>query len=161
MPEQQQQVVEVSKSDLDAIAKEGMVQGGGLMTALFTLIAVGMKLRRRFWHDSLEVKRDRVEVSMMELLMKERNEAQDNAREAWEKKAEDAQLIGQLKAEVSALRELNHKTNNEVQLLRLVNEKQNEEIKGLRQDMVLIRDQIRSCQNCPLRGVPHEATTHQ
>lgn len=154
--QQHQQIVEVSTKDLDAMAQQSMVQGGGIMTAVFTLIGGLMWLRRRYSHDGLEVKKDRQEGQLLEIIIKERNSAMDEAREAWAKRASDAELIGKLSAQVEALNELNHKTNNEVSLLRILNEKQNTEIANLRSDFRAMKEQLRSCATCPLRRVGNE-----
>jgi hypothetical protein len=152
VPDQKQQTTtEVRTSDLDAIADKSMVQGGGIMTAVFTLIGGIMWLRRRLSQDGLESKKDRSEGQLLDIVIKERNAAMDDAREAWAKRATDAEMIGKLSAQVESLNHLNHKTNNEVSLLRMLNEKQNQEIAALRKDLIALSDQIKSCSNCPLR----------
>lgn len=155
------QVVEVSASDLDAMADKAMVQGGGVMTAIFTLIGGLMWLRRRYSQDGLAVKKETTEGNLLEIVIKERNAAMDDAREAWARRAADAELIGKLSAEVEALTQLNHKTNNEVHLLRLLNEKQHEEIAALRRDLMAMKDQMKTCATCPLREIGNETQTRQ
>lgn len=144
-------LVEPLQTDASVIANKAMLQGGGLMTGVFTLIGGLMWLRRKFSQSGLEVKKDIAEGHLLEIVMRERNSAMEEAREAWAKRAMDAELIGKLSAQVEALNQLNHKTNNEVHLLRLLNEKQTKELEELRRSITLIREQLDSCTNCPLR----------
>lgn len=141
----------VEPKDLEMMTQQAMYQGGGLMTTIFALVGAVMWLRRKYTHDGLEMKRDQSEGRLLEIVIKERNSAMDEAREAWAKRASDAEMIGKLSATVESLTQLNHKTNNEVHLLRLLNEKQGREISNIRNDMRALRDQIRSCATCPLR----------
>jgi hypothetical protein len=145
MPQQQQEaVVVLSPQDIDALYYKATMQGGGVMTALFTLIGGLMWLRRRLSHDRLEVKKDSAEINLLEIVIKERNNAMEDAKEAWAKRASDAELIGKLSAQVEA-------TNTEVRLLHQLNEAQVRELAALRNDIAALRSQLKICATCPLR----------
>lgn len=152
-------VVEVPKGELDAMIDKAVLQGGGISSALFMLAYGLMWLRRRLSHDGVEIKKEKSEAQLMDIVIKERNSAMDDAREAWAKRASDAELIGKLTANVEGLKLLNHKTNNEVQLLRLLNEKQSLEMNTLRSDIRSIREQMQTCISCPLRSVGEHRLT--
>lgn len=156
MQQQEHALVLVDPQSLNDIANKGVVQGGSIMTAVFTLIAGLMWVRRKMSSDSLESKKDRTESQLLEIVIKERNAAMDDAREAWARRAADAELIGKLSAEVEGLRLLNSKTNNEVQLLRVLNDKQSAEIAQIRAEMSEMRTQLRTCVSCPLRRIGNE-----
>jgi hypothetical protein len=147
--------VEVNPHDLQAMSDKSMMQGGGVTTAIFAIAGGLLWLRRKFSHDGLEVKKERSEGGLIEIIIKERNAAMDDAREAWARRATDAELIGKLSAQVEALNQLNHKTNNEVHLLRLLNEKQTREMEDMRNEIRAVRDQMKTCTNCPARKVHH------
>lgn len=94
-------------------------QGGGLTGALFAIAYGVIWLRGRLSSDSVERTRDKTENTILEIVLKERNEAMTYVREAMTKREADAKQIGELTAQVKGLEALNHKLNNEVQLLRL------------------------------------------
>lgn len=144
-------IVQVNQSDLDAMANKSMIQGGGLTSAIFVIAYGLMWLRKRLSQDNLEAKKASTESHLLEIVIKERNTAMDDAREAWAKRAGDAELIGRLTAQVSGLEQLNHKTNNEVHLLRLLNEKQSAEMVNIRAEFSSMREQMRTCATCPLK----------
>lgn len=153
MPTEKQAYVEVSHKDLDAMADRAMLQGGGLTATLFSLVAGFMWLRRKYSSDGLEVKKEKKEGQLLDIVIAERNAAMADAREAWARRAQDAETIGKLSAQVEALNQLNHKTNNEVHLLRMLNERQAQDLLTLRQEIQSIRDQMHMCSSCPNRRV--------
>lgn len=95
-------------------------------TALFTLAGGFLWLRRKLSSDNLAIKRDSGESKLLEIVIRERNQAiedarraMEEARAAWEARAQDALQIGTLSAQVESLKELNSTLNQEVHLLRL------------------------------------------
>lgn len=128
------------------------IEGGGVMSLIFALVYGLMWLRKKYSADVLDVRRNAGEGDLLQVLSQERNQAMNDARQAWATRAEDAKLIGQLSTEVAGLKELNHKTNNEVALLRLVNDKNQLEIAALRTSMDQTIAQVKACATCPLRG---------
>lgn len=92
--------------DLPATA----ISGGGVIGIAVTLILGFMGLRRRWSKDNLELTKDRAETNLIASYQKtiadleERNKRLDeNAREAWKSRAEDAKRIGELTAKVENL----------------------------------------------------------
>jgi len=149
--QQQQAMVTVDPQMLNDIANQGAIHGGSVVGAVLSVAGGLLWLRRRMSRDRLEVKKDSAETQLLEIIIKERNAAMDDAREAWSNRAADSKLIGALQAEVHGLRELNQKTNNEVELLRLLNARQSDDIETLRREINAVKEQIHSCMSCPLR----------
>lgn len=127
-----------------------VVQGGGLVTAVLSIAAGIMWFRKQMSNDKLDVEKNRVEHSLLEVLTRERNAAMEDARQAWAQRAHDAEMIGRLTAEVDGLRKLNEKVNAEVSLLRDLNTKQSVEIQSLREEFAALTRQIKRCSTCPL-----------
>lgn len=156
---EQHAVVVVDQQTLDSLANKSTIQGSGVTALLFTLVYGVLWLRKRLSNDKLDVDKNRAEGNLLEVVIAERNAAIVDAREAWARRAHDAELIGKLSAQVEALNQLNHKTNNEVHLLRLLNERQGAEIKALREEFAAVREQLKTCATCPLRKMQDETHT--
>lgn len=97
-----------------------------LATAIITIGGSVLWLRRKLSSDRLAMQRDSGEGQFMETVIRERNQAiedarraMEEARAAWEARAHDALQIGTLSAQVESLRELNKVLNEEVHLLRI------------------------------------------
>lgn len=153
MPKQEMTVVDKT---VEQASKEAMMEGGGIVAAVFAIVHGFMWLRRRYSRDSLELRRDSEEGGLLGTIIHERNEAMADAKEAWARRAADAELIGKLSAQVEALEKLNHKTNNEVHLLRLLNDRLQNDMAEMRIEVGRMKDQIEKCATCPLRKVRNE-----
>lgn len=102
----------------EEIAQKAMIEGGGLTAAVFSIAAGLLWLRRRLSRDNLEVKRDSGEMTLLATIITERNTAMADAREAWAKRAADAELIGKLSAQVESLERINERMEREIDALR-------------------------------------------
>lgn len=136
---QTHQALTIEKVDtqVDQAVDQALIKGtdmiaGGLMTIVFTLIGAVLWLRRRISRDSLEVKRDRGEGNLLEIVIGERNNAMADARDAWAHRAKDAERIGQLTAEVHMLRILTDRQESEISSLRQEVREMRAEINAMR-----------------------------
>lgn len=83
-----------------------------VVAALTGAAASYFGLRRRYSRDSVAITRDKTETTFIVTLMAERDSAMKSAKEAWEKRTEDARAIARFEAldearerEVNRLRE--------------------------------------------------------
>lgn len=61
-------------------------------------------LRKFLSRQGVDIKKDSAEANLIQTLQEERDKAMAAAEKAWETRAEDAKLIGELTSEVRALR---------------------------------------------------------
>lgn len=108
----------------------GMVNGGGILGIAVTAVLTFLALRKRWSRDNLELTKDRAETNLIAAYQKTiadlqaANERLDqNAREAWRTRAEDAKRIGELSAKVEHLTEVNQSQTSKVEHLTQINEK--------------------------------------
>lgn len=113
-------------------------------TVALVLMAVAMTsfVVRRFSRDKLEIKRDSKEGQLLDIMLKERNEALQKAEEAMSQRATDAHEIGRLSAEVQGLSRLNHRLAEEVQTMICLNEKMKVEVETMRAEIAALREHI-------------------
>lgn len=90
------------------------VNSGGVMALVVSALLGFLAIRKRFSKDNLELTKDRAETNLIAAYQKtigdltERNKQLDeNAREAWRTRAEDARRIGELSSKVEHLTEIN------------------------------------------------------
>lgn len=109
---------------------DGAMNGGGLLGVGITLVVGFLALRKRWSRDNLELTKDRAETNLITAYQKTINDQQstiqrldENAREAWRTRAEDAKKIGELSAEVKHLTETNQAQNKKIENLTKVNVK--------------------------------------
>lgn len=77
--------------DMNDLPDQGQVTTW--LSVLFGAILAGLGIRAKFSRSSLEVTKDRVESSLYERLVVERDRALADAREAWARRALDAERI--------------------------------------------------------------------
>jgi hypothetical protein len=88
---------------MDIIPSDGTTLGtlgAGVLASL-------LYLRKFLSRQNVEVSKDSAESNLIRTLQSERDKAMAAAEKAWETRAKDAQMIGELTAQVSSLRELN------------------------------------------------------
>jgi len=68
----------------------------------FAIIGAALALRRRTSRDNREIAKDRAETDMLSRALADAERYKDDARKAWDKRAEDAAEIAGLKAENEA-----------------------------------------------------------
>jgi hypothetical protein len=81
---------------LDALTAQQVAAVTAAVTAAVGGVAV---MRRRLSRDRTEITKDRVESEFLKVLLKERDEALANAREAWQARHVDAESIARLTAQ--------------------------------------------------------------
>jgi hypothetical protein len=92
----------------------GLVNGGSVIGAAATLVVGFLALRKRWSRDNLELTKDRAETNLIDALEKrivdlraDNQRLDENAREAWRHRAEDAKKIGELSSKVESLTAVN------------------------------------------------------
>jgi hypothetical protein len=92
--------------------------GGTVVTSIMSAMAAVLWVRRKLSKDNVELAKDRVEASVLQTISAERDRAVLAAEKAWQTRAEDAKLIGQLNGEVKHLSHMNCDLIKEVENLR-------------------------------------------
>lgn len=84
----------------DVSAVQDWVQAGlaGVGGAMMSFLA----LRRKYSHDSAAIKQDQAQTQLITTLIAERDAAMRSAREAWDKRTEDARAIARFEALMEA-----------------------------------------------------------
>lgn len=109
-----------------------VIGGGILALAGFLLV-----LRKKASAVGLDVTKDRQEGLMLKESREDRDKAMKEAREAWDQRASDAALIGELKGEVRYLTGINASFKEENEMLR-------KELTDAREHMAQIRLNVQS-----------------
>jgi hypothetical protein len=79
--------------------------GTSLSAAVAAIAAGALYLRRFLSRQGVDIKKDSAEANLIATLQAERDKAMAAAEKAWETRARDAQMIGELTSEVRALRQ--------------------------------------------------------
>ena len=92
----------------------GLVSGSSVIGVAATMVVAFLALRKRWSRDNLELTKDRAETNLIDALEKrivdlraDNQRLDENAREAWRHRAEDAKKIGELSAKVESLTAVN------------------------------------------------------
>lgn len=101
-----------------------LTSGGGIIGAAITFVVAFLALRKRWSRDNLELTKDRAETNLIasyertiENQQEQIKRLDENAREAWRTRAEDAKQIGELSAKVAHLTSINEALNKQVATL--------------------------------------------
>lgn len=113
------QAITVANSTIEV--PPALISGGGIFSAAATCVVAFLALRKRWSRDNLELTKDRAETNLIasyEKIIAENTKTiqrlDENAREAWRTRAEDAKQIGELSAKVGHLTSLNESLNQQI-----------------------------------------------
>ena len=104
---------------------DSMITGGSISGAAVTIVLFVLAFRKRLSKDNLELTKDRAETDIIQTyreqvkaLHEQTAKLDENAREAWRTRAEDAKRIGELTSRVEHLTEVNTRQENTIVVMR-------------------------------------------
>ncbi len=107
------------------VVPDGMMTGGSITGVVIATIVAVLGFRKRLSRDNLELVKDRAETNLIKTyqdtikaLQDQNTRLDENAREAWRVRADDAKRIGELSSKVEHLGEVNESLDKNVAALR-------------------------------------------